>query len=250
MAFTRSKSASHVYNDSYSPSDLTPLASSSTTPYPSQGSRGRLARPGSSIELTSVRLDSRRSTTPYALRTERPESPFNLDGFFPSHVGVPGGNRDGSWDWLHGSETTYEHAAPTSPSSENDDEWPRTPRTELDEGATRDLIRREDKLGVLSLDGVLATLPGSGGSYSDGRLLSPYSEENVTSDDALYDCWRQRRLLHSYVPRTGDGSKPVPLGTLFSPTQAEDESEEPDADGWDAAIFRGVRRVMDFLSEF
>lgn len=156
MALTRSKSTSYVHDNSHnSPSGLTPFTSSPAARYPSPGSRSRLARPGSSIELTNVRpLDTHLSASPHTPRAERPESPFNLDGFFPSRVVVSEGDKEETWDWLHGSESngaSYEHAAVTSPSSENDDEWPRTPCSELDEGATRDLIRREDKLGVLSL---------------------------------------------------------------------------------------------------
>ncbi|KIP12494.1 hypothetical protein PHLGIDRAFT_260121 [Phlebiopsis gigantea 11061_1 CR5-6] len=78
-------------------------------------------------------------------RGERTEDPFNLGGFFPSQL--PGNEAQAEeWTWLRALETDEERH-PTPPDDAYG-ELPTLDKAEDDEAG--EVIRREDKLGVLS----------------------------------------------------------------------------------------------------
>ena len=104
--------------------------------------------------------------SPYTPRVER-EDPFSLSGFFPASLSaLERPEADQEWDWLHhhadddddedGGEEREDAAyrsGRVSPISESDDEWnvPTPCSPDVEDLLTGDAIRREDKLGILTL---------------------------------------------------------------------------------------------------
>lgn len=112
--------------------------------------RPRITRHHTSLALTTdVPGPSAPTRSGYSTpRGERTEDPFSLGGFFPSQLPGNEGQAE-EWTWLRELETD-EETHPTPP----DDAWlgyeglPTLDKTEDDEAG--EVIRREDKLGVLS----------------------------------------------------------------------------------------------------
>ncbi|KAG5647628.1 hypothetical protein DXG03_008981 [Asterophora parasitica] len=102
--------------------------------------------------------------------------PFSLSGFFPSSLG------DDKWGWLRDEE------------KEQEKQW----STEDGDGGsvlfgeedsmTREAIRLEDKLGVLSLGGILQTLAGEMRAEYDGD-----GEREAVDEETLWAGLRARR---------------------------------------------------------
>lgn len=132
----RSKSAPHV-------APLQPFL----TPRPGdalRGDRPRIRRHNTSLALTDMPASRPRSgyATP---RAERAEDPFSLGGFFPPPR--PGGDApaEGEWTWLREDDGLLPREADW-----RDDEYAPSVDKAEDEH-TGEVIRQEDKLGVLSL---------------------------------------------------------------------------------------------------
>ncbi|RDB28625.1 hypothetical protein Hypma_015636 [Hypsizygus marmoreus] len=125
------------------------------------------------------------------------EDPFSLAGFFPSSLG------EEKWAWLR------------EDIREQDGEW----KTGDEDGTTvvcglngelekltRDAIKDEDKMGVLSLEGVSVF----GRSEGEDVLLSPYWSGEAVDEDSLCLALRVRRGAGAAGSRAGTG-----FGTLF-----------------------------------
>lgn len=206
------------------------------------------------------------------------DDPFSLAGFFPASLaGVSEYERTThmEWDWLHyevddqeGVVGKRQHAlehvpTPTrsgyaSPTSSEEEEWamPATPpltatRPMFDRGEDEvcgETIRREDKLGILSLPNPFV-LAESSDVLAQGPLLSPYSEDNPCDSDALYNALCALRTAHAklegaslsgsaVVGRSGTCS-----GGLFS---SGEEERVVDSD-LETLGTRGLGRLLDML---
>lgn len=115
-----------------------------------ESKRPQLPRHRTSLALTELYT----SYTPprsgyYTPRAERAEDPFNLGGFFPSlPVAETRLEEDEEWQWLRGDD------ALVSNERRPVEDWEKSegPFLEKSEGEeTDEIIRREDKLGVLSI---------------------------------------------------------------------------------------------------
>ncbi|KAH9837043.1 uncharacterized protein C8Q71DRAFT_756605 [Rhodofomes roseus] len=121
------------------------------------------------------------------------EDPFSLFNFFPSSLGL--GERDDGWKWLQDDAIRAERSPTRSgystPFAEEDEWLPTTPpdgelyAQPLDEELAEEAIQREDKFGILTFGDFLASRR-AGNKYSDDQLMSPYSEYDLTDDEALY----------------------------------------------------------------
>lgn len=115
-----------------------------------RAARPRITRHHTSLALsTDLAGPSASARSGYSTpRGERAEDPFSLGGFFPSQLPGNDGQAE-EWTWLRELETD-EESDPTPP----DDAWladgglPTLDTTADDEAG--EVIRREDKLGVLS----------------------------------------------------------------------------------------------------
>ncbi|OBZ78792.1 hypothetical protein A0H81_00850 [Grifola frondosa] len=176
----------------------------------------------------------------YTPRTENVEDPFSLAGFFPAN--------------FNGRERQHQHSGYTSPiSEEEEDSSVPTPDpfpAGTDDGGTGDAIKREDKLGVLALNTLLLPSIRLEDLHADHRLLSPYSEHGDPLDDeALYHALCALREAHSHPLSADLSEESAALDELFCPWKESDD-KDVEFDGWEALVFRGVSRIMDFLSGF
>ncbi|KAH8102527.1 hypothetical protein BXZ70DRAFT_787949 [Cristinia sonorae] len=249
MALPRSKSAPHVPGNN----PFSTLAGASA-------GQPRIPRHASTLGVSSLSFSSAYETSnrsgTQTPRAQRKEDPFSLAGFFPASLsGVYERQEQAEWDWLNyeyeveESELVGASRAGTSgvvsPSSE-DEEWglPSTPpgakSPMFDRSADEvcgETIRREDKLGILSLSN-----PFSVAGTSVPRvpvLLSRYSEDNVLDGDGLYDALCALRAAHvgEKGREEGDGR-----GGLFSAV------EEGVVDGeLETAGTRGLGRLLEML---
>ena len=188
MALARSKSAPHVAGaePTFKPSSHRATALPQNE---SMHSHPKIQRHASALAVTSLAFASVHHQrqrqhyysahsgrqTPRTPRTARVDDPCSLSGFFPSSF--TGSVHDRSeaveWDWLHykvddsdkallaesQSPTSSSSSGYASPSSSEDEEWALPPTPPLsspmfDRGEDEvcgETIRREDKLGVLSL---------------------------------------------------------------------------------------------------
>jgi len=92
--------------------------------------------------------------------------PFNLSGFFPAMRGSK------AWSWLRNEDTV--------PPRDDDEE--------------EDIIKGEDKMGVLSLGQLLVGKTEMG---EEERLMSPYCSEEAVDHESLYLGLCSRRRLAS-----------------------------------------------------
>ncbi|KZT05873.1 uncharacterized protein LAESUDRAFT_759773 [Laetiporus sulphureus 93-53] len=188
-------------------------------------------------------------TSPYSPRTER-EDPFNLTSFFPSQLCFAEGSQEQQWKWLQDCDgdsdsECAEHSRVSSPIAE---EFlpPTPPDTSLigaaDE-ATADIIKHEDKLGILALGEFMPSGAANDPSLGE-QLLSPYAEDGPTDDDGLYYVLcglrkRQASLLHKR-------EKPlVTFDQLFAP-RTDGDVELLDGDRG-SLVYRGMWRALEFF---
>ncbi|KDQ63510.1 hypothetical protein JAAARDRAFT_53716 [Jaapia argillacea MUCL 33604] len=181
--------------------------------------------------------------------TPRVEDPFNLGGFFPSHIGIV--EEEQEWSWLRYSEegggfqAQREDVHPmfSPPVSEGEPSLPATPQSEpltpqeLEEEA-RKTIEGEDKFGVLSIHNPFHITDARPESYfPDLSLLSPYTDDDPVDDDALYNVLCALRRSHT-LPKESKETRVGNLGELFSPVD-----EKPAEDGWTWSLSQGLRML-------
>ncbi|KAI0660372.1 hypothetical protein C8Q70DRAFT_47686 [Cubamyces menziesii] len=195
----------------------------------------------------------------YTPRSER-EDPFSLGGFFPTTLGAfENSPVEQEWDWLHpDTAANDDYDSPVrsglvSPISE-DDEWDiPTPCSALDDAGdalARDAIKREDKLGILTLADKLSLPPHGDELYvEDDRLLSPYTQTgDPLADEAVYDALRALRTAHSRPHGSAVKGEKGMMHELFSPEKETDDKMKVEARGWEALVSWGVSRVVDYIS--
>jgi len=150
-----------------------------------------------------------RSWTP-----DETEDPFNLAGFFPPSSRVTPSLHEGErWEWLR------REARETSPTQDElcsvcsfleeggdnvDGSLLSTPGpgvfTRSNEDVAEEVIKRQDKMGVLSLTAIFLT----GNLHARGeRLYSPYAEEEAVDHESLYLALRKRRRANCAWPVNG-----------------------------------------------
>jgi hypothetical protein len=151
-------------------------------------------------------------------RLER-DDPFNLTSFFPtSRIS----EEEERWSWLR---TEDEHEITEEPIADENSYENKT---------AGEVIKSEDKLGVLSLSQLffwydvgrslkmlsdtLFAARGHEDLPMDDRLLSPYSDEDVVDVESLYLALHQRRRRDAQ--RGVADAKPA-IGGLFLPADAE-----------------------------
>lgn len=283
MSVPRSRSAPHI-----SSATLTKISAATASPEPSESHyhvRPLLSRHQSAVVISG---SSHHLVPAYTPRVER-EDPFSLSGFFPTNfAALEHPDADQEWDWLRATDEDEDEdggafrSGPVSPISESDDEWPiHTPCSLHDEDAlTGAAIKREDKLGILTLSGMSRScllslrdvrmssahacpsapvllaidtfsLPPRGDElYVDDHLLSPYSQTGDPLDaDAVYDALRALRTAHSLPQESAVYVKDdsAALHELFSPENDVDDKVKVE-DGWGALVSWGVSSVVDYLS--
>ena len=213
-------------------------------------------------------------TSPTYSPTVEREDPFNLSNFFPSHFGF--GERDEEWKWLQ-DETSHTERSParsgySTPFAEDDAWLPPTPPDEemheesLDEELTEATIQKEDKLGILTFGGTSVYIrkehllmmgwthaggflasKRTGDKYSEDQLISPYSEYDLTDDEALYHALSALRTSRglSTEPETTKQVR-AQFDELFV-TEAAESVLEGLNDGGYSLWHGGVRGAMDFF---
>ena len=138
----RSKSAPHVG------APLQPFLAPKREPV-----RPQLPRHRTSLALTEFITPSQNPPRSghHTPRSERAEDPFNLGGFFPPPFPLAenGLGEDEEWQWLRGDDNP-------APEEQAVEDWKNlhTEVPSLDESEDEDtdeLIRQEDKLGILSI---------------------------------------------------------------------------------------------------
>jgi len=189
------------------------------------------------------------------IHSPRPrDEPFALTGFFPSYMSPSKENDDDErWNWLRGGEEEDTESAYTA--SEEDPTVPSTP-VEYDVSENPDrVIQREDKLGILRLLHFLEEEQPSRQTpkprseqclviETPSNLL--YLEQSIDSFEDMCDTYRARRQArdHGLLINTGDVTKELSTGPLFSPAREDTERTEED---WDDVLYRGWQRVTDLL---
>ncbi|TCD69941.1 hypothetical protein EIP91_005530 [Steccherinum ochraceum] len=270
MALARSKSAPHVAGPPFHPASRLFQASSLDGPRPPKIRRHASALAVASFAAAAASSSSLRSgqQTP---RVDRQDDPFSLAGFFPASLSsVYETPAQMEWDWLHYEVDESElvgnvppsmasgYASPTS--SEEGEEWalPATPPSGVpmfdrsEDEVCGETIRREDKLGVLSLPNPFTSISkdsevGASIHPPPTLLLSPYNEDDSDplDSDALYNALCALRKAHavsetaSVVSRTSGSS-----GTLFS--SVEEEGGVVDSDLETLGTW-GLGRLLDML---
>lgn len=226
--------------------------------------RPRIVRHKTSLALTETVSARPAARSGYQTpRTERIEDPFNLGGFFPSHlVGTESPRVE--WNWLRGDE-----ADAVESHTEHDEAWSAHDRVPIFDKAedeeTGRVIRREDKLGVLSLRtsfrnivehhaACLQSLMSPGGVFTsreatfssayDDHLLTPYSEDLPEDSDALYQSYCELRRAHTVKTMADETQTVDGPGRLFSPSPDETQME----DGrWQSAFSAGLGRILGMI---
>ncbi|KAI8980718.1 hypothetical protein BD414DRAFT_493074 [Trametes punicea] len=251
MSIPRSQSLPHVSSLKITTTGLSPSS-------PASSRRPKLPRHRSAIVVSSS------PQSLYTPRTER-DDPFSLGGFFPANLGafeyLP---TDQQWDWLHPDAAAADEddyylgglspirSGLVSPISE-DDEWdiptPCSALADEHDALAQDAIRREDKLGILTLADKLS-LPSHGDElYVEDRLLSPYTQPgDPLADEAVYDALRALRTAHSRSHGSGGKDEAAGMHSLFSAEKEADDKIKVEAGGWEALVSWGVSRVVDYFS--
>ncbi|KAH9947928.1 hypothetical protein B0H21DRAFT_296689 [Amylocystis lapponica] len=200
MSIPRSKSAATVHS-------WTTSSQHSTHVHPS---RPELPRSRSAIAPTPWSSGSSNLR-----RTEKVEDPFSLSDFFPAHVYIQG-KEEPDWNWVREPEEDVDEELDDRSGlslvveQEHDPKRP----SALDAGVG-DVIRQEDKLGILSLSAPRFLV--------SVHLLSPYSEGDLTDDEALYSSMRAHRRTHGLPHTVLSEDRPSSLDGLFC---AEDKTED------------------------
>lgn len=236
MSISRSKSTSHVYGDAIQ--------------YPHSREQNR--PPRAHLPRSKSVLGHRELTSPPVVRSpsgER-EDPFNLSNFFPSHLGL--GERSDEWRWLQDEANRAERSPTrsgyTSPFAEEDEWMPPTPpdMEQLNGELAEEAIQREDKLGILTFGGFLAS-PHAGNKHSDDQLRSPYSEYDLTDDEALYHALSAQRVSRGRaMEREAANQLRCRFDELFAAEAAEGIMEGL-VDGGYSLLYGGIRGAMDLF---
>jgi len=116
-----------------------------------------------------------------------------------------------------------------------------------------ELILQEDKLGVLTLlrSGIFMSTTDSQPQTTllYDRLLSPYREDNLLDNDAVYHSLSTLRQAHASTttPQRAlvkcDGS-----GPLFSPVEGAFDDKFIEDGSWQSMLSQGVSIVLDLLA--
>ncbi|GJE85731.1 hypothetical protein PsYK624_018100 [Phanerochaete sordida] len=204
--------------------------------------RPRIVRHKTSLALTELSAPRSGYQTP---RGERIDDPFSLGGFFPSHFAGVDSPSEMEWQWLREDDL---HELPLEHTHEEDvAQVPSFDKAEDEE--TGRVIRREDKLGVLSLRAVFSSSEAAFTSPYDDHLLSPYTEDLPEDNDALYRTYCDLRRAYT-VQTMGDGGWPATSpGELFSPAgDAADEAAGLEGERWWSGIPAGLGKVLEMMS--
>ncbi|KZT75132.1 hypothetical protein DAEQUDRAFT_734585 [Daedalea quercina L-15889] len=234
MSVPRSKSAPHVRSDILNVNG--------------RSSREQHRSPSPQLLRSKSVLGPRHELTSPAVERE---DPFNLSNFFPSPLGL--GERDDEWKWLQGETTRAERSPGYSTPLAEEDEWlPGTPpdvethEKRLDEALTVEAIHREDKLGILTFGDFLAS-SGARDRYSDDPLMSPYSENDLTDDEALYHALAALRASRGLaMEREAINQLRGRFDDLFA-AEATEGILEGLTDGGYSLLYGGIRGAMDFF---
>lgn len=152
MSVPRSRSVPHITLQT------TNLSTASSSSQPAERhARPHLPRHRSAVALSS---SSHHLVPVYTPRVER-EDPFSLSGFFPANfAALEHPEAEQEWDWLRVTDDSDagdddHRSGRVSPISESDDEWtvPTPCSPDVEDALTGDAIKREDKLGILTLSG-------------------------------------------------------------------------------------------------
>ncbi|TFK77203.1 hypothetical protein BDN72DRAFT_830366 [Pluteus cervinus] len=178
MALQRSKSAPHP---------LSSLPTTTTTPAVLQRSLSShdIVHSGTGNCIKHVQQTDRRD-------------PFNLSGFFPA---MRGGR---AWNWLQEEDTEQ---------GSGDTKLEDSMSSDMADGHVEEIIKHEDKMGVLSLGWVLGKIRED---EEDVRLASPYSGDEAVDYDSLYLGLCSRRVDGERAISTANGKGgfgPVFLGS-------------------------------------
>ncbi|KAH9937182.1 uncharacterized protein B0H18DRAFT_950124 [Fomitopsis serialis] len=236
MSISRSKSTTHIYGGAI------------------QGphSREQNRPPRAHLSRSKSVLGHRELTSSPVVRSpsgER-EDPFNLSNFFPSHLGL------GEWGWLQ-DETNHIERSPTrsgytTPFAEEDEWMPATPpdvetyNRPLNGELAEEAIQREDKLGILTFGDFLAS-PHAGNKHSNDQLVSPYSEYDLTDDEALYHALSAQRVSRGRATEREAGTQlRGGFDELFA-AEAASGIMEGLADGGYSLLYGGIRGAMDLF---
>ncbi|KAI0094951.1 hypothetical protein BDY19DRAFT_915520 [Irpex rosettiformis] len=248
----RSKSTPHV-------APHLPFLIPSGSRLPPHASRTKvpIRRHQTSLALTD--LASRSTSLRSGHHTPRTEDdPFSLGGFFPSALAVSTPERpEPEWTWLHAEQDTTK-ADRTDEDEEVEGDDGTRPHVMFDRAQdvrTAEMILREDKLGVLSLQSDILsgnssqTRQATTSTSAYDRLLSPYCNDNPLDDDAVYLSFAALRDAHAVAvpprvpPNNIDGS-----GPLFSPVEDVAAGKYEEDCTWPAVLSQGVGIVLDYLA--
>ncbi|CCL98298.1 uncharacterized protein FIBRA_00292 [Fibroporia radiculosa] len=184
----------------------------------------------------------------YALRGDRNEDPFSLSDFFPSDLMGSEHDRGREWAWLQTRRIHRdEELSDDLPSPADETEWlPPTPPSlvagDFTDDETRECIRREDKLGILTLGHPLAIKYMDSVLQSD-HMLSPYAEDGPTDYEGLYRSLSALREATHGTPRVSE-VKNASVAELFCP-RAEYDEVGHGVQG--SLVYRGLWRAFELL---
>ncbi|KAI0304784.1 hypothetical protein BC826DRAFT_978182 [Russula brevipes] len=171
---------------------------------PIEQQRERPRRTKTSIDFLAVPSQS-------AIRREKRVDPFNLGGFFPS--GLRQSDQEPSGWWMdEGPEEGSEELARELVIEESHTSSLGSQRVLFgrEDQPTEAVIKREDKLGVLSV--LTGGRPNWVDEREEERLHSPYTSDEACDDEALRLAYetRRRQLLDG-----GNGELPEKANSLF-----------------------------------
>ncbi|RDX50435.1 hypothetical protein OH76DRAFT_447481 [Lentinus brumalis] len=249
MSVPRSQSVPHIA--SFQTTKIS--TPSSSTEAAERHVRPQLPRHRSALGIAG---DTHHLVPVYTPRVER-EDPFSLSGFFPARLAArEHPETEQEWDWLRAATDEEEglerhRSGLVSPISESDSEWniPTPCSPDMEDALAGDAIKREDKLGILTLSDTLFLPPRGDELYVEERLLSPYAQPGDPLDaDAVYDALRALRTAHSVPYGSAVKDESAALQSLFSPEKEAEDKVKVEADGWEALVSWGVSRVVDYIS--
>ncbi|KAF9229171.1 hypothetical protein BS17DRAFT_688315 [Gyrodon lividus] len=183
--------------------------------------------------------------------TPHEKDPFSLAGFFPPSSWMTQSLHEGERWWLRQEEpectpTRDELCSVYSLSEDEvDGSLPPTPGPGVfarsDKDMAEEAIKREDKMGVLSLNTLFLT---DDIHAREDRLYSPYAEEEAVDHESLYLALSKRRRAECARPvNAGSGSK----GELLGATEELTDSAAGPGHGhglgilqWALAVARGI----------
>jgi len=151
--------------------------------------------------------------SPSLARSDR-EDPFSLTGFFPpSRLG----GSEEEWSWIRKAQDEEEGMYYSNTNWEE----PKTPKDDTYEtdAAT---IRKEDKIGVLSINTLFASKDSQ---PTDARLFSPYSDDGAVDHESLYLALCSRRR-DQRRPSDSESKPTAAFGSIFLPDSGVVEEQE------------------------